>query len=48
MSGETLFHVEAWLRLPRGGDPDELRAALEKLADELMVEVSLDHAPSAD
>ena len=46
MSGETLFHVAAWLRLPAGGDPDELRAALEKLADELMVELSLDHETS--
>lgn len=43
MSGETLFHAEAWLRLPREGDPDELRSALEKLADELMVELSLEH-----
>jgi glycine cleavage system regulatory protein len=48
MSGETLFHVEAWLRLPREGDPDELRTALEKLANEMMVELSLDHAPGAD
>jgi glycine cleavage system regulatory protein len=30
----------------RDGDPDELRSALEKLADELMVELSLDHEPS--
>jgi len=43
MSGETLFHAEAWLRLPREGDPAELRAALEKLANELMVELTLDH-----
>ena len=43
MSGETLFHVAAWLRLPSTGDPDELRATLEKLADELMVELTLDH-----
>ena len=42
MSGETLFHAEAWLRLPPEGDPDELRATLEKLADELMVELTLD------
>ena len=48
MSGETLFHAAAWLRLPREGDPDELRAALEKLADEMMVELSLDHEPGAD
>jgi glycine cleavage system regulatory protein len=43
MSGETLFHAAAWLRLPKSADPDELRSALEKLADELMVELSLDH-----
>ena len=48
MSGETLFHVEAWLRLPREGDPDELRSALEKLANEMMVELSLDHAPGTE
>jgi glycine cleavage system regulatory protein len=48
MSGETLFHVEAWLRLPRDGDPDELRGALEKLANELMVELSLDPAPGSE
>jgi hypothetical protein len=28
--------------LPPDGDPDELRATLEKLADELMVELTLD------
>ena len=44
MSGETLFHVEASLRLPRESDPDELRTALEKLANEMMVELSLDRA----
>jgi glycine cleavage system regulatory protein len=43
MSGETLFHVEAWLRVPKSSDLDELRGALEKLADELMVELSLEH-----
>ena len=48
MSGETLFHVAARLRLPREGDPDELRVALEKLANEMMVELSLDHPPGAD
>ena len=42
MSGETLFHAEASLRLPRDANPDELRAALEKLANELMVELSLE------
>jgi glycine cleavage system regulatory protein len=42
MSGETLFHASAWLRPPRDGSADELRSALEKLADELMVELTLD------
>jgi glycine cleavage system regulatory protein len=46
MSGETLFHAAAWLRLPATGDPDELRNTLEKLADELMVELTLDHETS--
>jgi glycine cleavage system regulatory protein len=45
MSGETLFHASAWLRPPREGSADELRSALEKLADELMVEISLDAEP---
>jgi glycine cleavage system regulatory protein len=47
MSGETLFHATAWLRPPREGSADELRSALEKLADELMVELSLDAEPDA-
>jgi glycine cleavage system regulatory protein len=29
----------------RDGRPDELRSALEKLANEMMVELSLDHEP---
>ncbi|MGH7338498.1 MAG: glycine cleavage system protein R [Myxococcota bacterium] len=45
MSGETLFHASAWLRLPHDGATAGLRAALEKLANEMMVELSLDHAP---
>ncbi len=47
MSGETLFHAEAWLRLPGNADPDELRIALEKLADELMVELAIEHESAA-
>lgn len=41
MSGETLFHVNAWLRIPSETAGEELRATLEKLADELMVELVL-------
>jgi glycine cleavage system regulatory protein len=42
MSGEMLFHARAALRLPGNGALDELRKALERLGDELMVDVSLD------
>lgn len=42
MSGETLFHVGARLRPPAGLAAEDLRHALEKLADELMVELKLD------
>ncbi len=41
MSGETLFHVNAWLRIPSDTAAEELRTTLEKLADEMMVELSL-------
>jgi len=42
MSGETLFHARAALRLPSDAVLTELRKALEELGDELMVDVSLD------
>lgn len=42
MSGETLFRARARLRLPRDTKASELREALEKLADELMVDVSFE------
>jgi glycine cleavage system regulatory protein len=41
MSGETLFHVHAWLRIPTDAAAEELRTALEKLAGEMMVELHL-------
>lgn len=41
MSGETLFHAHVSLRLPLGQSLEELREALEKLADELMADVTL-------
>ncbi|MEM7408916.1 MAG: ACT domain-containing protein [Myxococcota bacterium] len=40
MSGETLFHVTAHLRAP--DEVDALRPVLEKLADELAIEVTLE------
>ena len=45
MSGETLFHARAELRLPADPVLDELRQALEQLGNELMVDVSLDAKP---
>ncbi len=42
MSGETLFRARARLRLPPDVASDALRDTLEKLGDELMVDISLD------
>ena len=46
MAGGRLFEVDALLTLPRGGDDGgtAVRAELERVADELMVELSLDDA----
>jgi glycine cleavage system regulatory protein len=41
MSGGTLFEADAVLVAPAGVATAELRSALERLADELMVEVTL-------
>ena len=40
MSGETLFKAVARLQLPAGGDSAVLKANLEKIADDLLVDVS--------
>lgn len=42
MSGETLFRARARLRLPPELPVEALRETLEKLADELMVDVAID------
>jgi glycine cleavage system regulatory protein len=42
MSGEVLFRARARLRLPADVGAEELRAALEKIAHELMVELALE------
>jgi len=42
MSGEQMFHMESSLLVPTILSEDELRAALEGLANELMVDISLD------
>ena len=41
MAGGTLFEARAVLSAPSDGDTDALRAVLEALADELMVEIRL-------
>ena len=45
MSGETLFKAKARLRLPEGCDSAALRRELEKIAADLIVEISLEDAP---
>lgn len=45
MSGENLFKATARLRVPEQVAADELRAALEGLADELMVDIVLEEPP---
>jgi glycine cleavage system regulatory protein len=41
MSGDMLFHAQAILKVPASLDIDGLQAELERLADDLIVEVSL-------
>jgi len=48
MSAEPLFEADATLRLPRGGDVDALRAALEEIANELMVDLDVAEQPPTD
>lgn len=47
MAGGSLFEVEARLSVPATTDLSAVRAALEQLADELMVDLSLEPTPSA-
>jgi glycine cleavage system regulatory protein len=46
MAGGALFRARAWLRLLDDIDLDALRADLEAIADDLMVELTLDTRPS--
>jgi glycine cleavage system regulatory protein len=46
MSGEHLFHARALLHVPAGVATAELSRVLEALANELMVDVTLDEAPA--
>jgi glycine cleavage system regulatory protein len=47
MSGELLFTATADLRCPAQVSFEELRRALEHLADDLMVDISLEEKPRA-
>jgi glycine cleavage system regulatory protein len=42
MTGELMFHARASLRLPDGANVEALRADLEAIADELMVDLRVD------
>jgi len=42
MSGESLFLAHAHVKVPAAADMDRLREELEELANELMVDISLD------
>lgn len=48
MSGERLFRARAELAPPPGLSRDAIRATLERLASELMVDLSLDEHPRRD
>ncbi|MCM2333431.1 MAG: ACT domain-containing protein [Anaeromyxobacteraceae bacterium] len=41
MSGEAIFRSRAWIHVPARVDADELRGRLERLAGDLMVQVTL-------
>jgi glycine cleavage system regulatory protein len=45
MSGETLFKARARLSIPKSCDVTRLRETLEKIAADLIVEISLETAP---
>lgn len=45
MSGETLFHARAELQVPESATLEEVRATLERIGDELMVDVSFESTP---
>lgn len=44
MSGETLFKARAALRIPEGCQEQDLRAELEKIAADLIVDITFDDA----
>jgi glycine cleavage system regulatory protein len=47
MSGEMLFHARARVHIPASTDLPRLRAGLERLANDLVVEIRLDPTPDS-
>ena len=47
MSGETLFRAKAKLSIPESSNVGEIRRTLEKIAEDLIVEITLAEVPSA-
>lgn len=45
MSGETLFHARAQLQIPKSCDLAQLRSELERIAEDLFVEIVFDPHP---
>jgi len=46
MSGETLFKARAKLSIPQSCDASHLRRELEKIASDLIVDISLAELPA--
>ena len=47
MSGETLFKARATLSIPESCDIAQIRQDLERIAEDLIVEISLAELPEA-
>ena len=47
MSGETLFKAHATLSIPQSCDIEQIREQLEKIAADLIVEISLEELPTS-
>lgn len=48
MSGEQMFHMYAQLTAPASVDDQALREGLESIANELMVDITMDNTPALD
>jgi glycine cleavage system regulatory protein len=48
MSGETMFRAKVRLSIPESSDASEIRRTLEKIAEDLIVEINLAEVPASD